>query len=325
VGGTLSDAAGDTGTWTYTLVVTGSTISQSAPTSATITISQSSGFADSLAPSSHDGAAVMYATTVTNANLAVSTTGGLTVVGAPLTAGDYTVSGTLSDSLGDTGTWTYTLTVLPAPAGGGGGGSGGGGGGGGGTTLKTQATLTLTSLEGQQGTPYQLTSSGGSGTGAVNYAVTNAGSANCSITGSTLNATAGGSCTVTVTKAADATYAVASSAPTSVTIDPAETTIPVNPPPAPMKPTPVTLTFAKGSTSLTLGDKSKLITLAHKLVSGASIRITYYSKGQVSLAKLRAQAVETYLKKIHAGAVNYSFQMKSTPKSDHVVVTTTKN
>lgn len=61
-----------------------------------------------------------------------------------------------------------------------------------------------------------LSATGGSGTGAVSYAVT-AGAASCSVTGSTLTATGVGTCTVTATKAADANYNAAS-ANTEVTV-----------------------------------------------------------------------------------------------------------
>jgi predicted membrane channel-forming protein YqfA (hemolysin III family) len=67
------------------------------------------------------------------------------------------------------------------------------------------------------GTALTLTSSGGSSTGAVTYAVTSVGTAGCWISGSVLNATRAGTCTVTVTKAADATYLAASSPATTVT------------------------------------------------------------------------------------------------------------
>ena len=83
--------------------------------------------------------------------------------------------------------------------------------------LKTQAALKLTSTSGTVGTALTLTSSGGSGTGAVTYGVTSVGTAACWITGSTLNATRAGTCTVTVTKAADTTYLVARSSATTVT------------------------------------------------------------------------------------------------------------
>ncbi|MCU0756878.1 MAG: DUF11 domain-containing protein, partial [Xanthomonadales bacterium] len=50
-----------------------------------------------------------------------------------------------------------------------------------------------------------LSTTGGSGTGAVSYAIT-AGAASCSLSGSTVSGTATGNCTVTATKAADANF-----------------------------------------------------------------------------------------------------------------------
>jgi hypothetical protein len=61
-----------------------------------------------------------------------------------------------------------------------------------------------------------LSTSGGSGSGAVSYAIT-AGASSCTVSASTLTAIAGGICTVTATKAADANYNSAS-ATTQVTV-----------------------------------------------------------------------------------------------------------
>jgi hypothetical protein len=81
-----------------------------------------------------------------------------------------------------------------------------------------QATLTLTSTHVIHGHSLTLTSSGGSGTGAVSYAVTTMGTAGCTVDGNVLKAIRIGTCTVTVTKAADSTYASAQSLATTVTI-----------------------------------------------------------------------------------------------------------
>lgn len=62
-----------------------------------------------------------------------------------------------------------------------------------------------------------LGSSGGSGSGAVSFAVTS-GAGYCSVAGATLTGTAAGSCTVTVTKAADADYE-ATTATVGVTVN----------------------------------------------------------------------------------------------------------
>ncbi len=82
--------------------------------------------------------------------------------------------------------------------------------------LLAQAPLTLTSTTGTVGTSLTLTSSGGSGTGAVTFSVTSTGTAGCVVAGNLLRAVNPGTCSVTVTKAADATYLAASSAATTV-------------------------------------------------------------------------------------------------------------
>ena len=66
-----------------------------------------------------------------------------------------------------------------------------------------------------------LSVTGGSGTGAVTYAITSAGTAGCSVFGTTLSYTTAGTCGVTATKAADANYNLKSSSETTFTISPA--------------------------------------------------------------------------------------------------------
>ena len=121
VSGTDSDTLGNTGIWSYTLTVSGGTITQTAPESNSTTTNGSGAFTDQLEPTTNGGSAVTFATTVTNPNLSVSPGGAVTTTTGQLAAGPYTVSGTDSDTLGDTGTWTYTLTVSfnppPSPTG----------------------------------------------------------------------------------------------------------------------------------------------------------------------------------------------------------------
>ncbi len=114
--------------------------------------------------------------------------------------------------------------------GGGGGGMGVGGananpGGAGGSgivivsyALPAQAALSITTTSAALGNTLTLATSGGTGSGAVTYAVTTAGTAGCSISGSTLSFTSAGTCTVTATKAAADGYASVSSSATTVTI-----------------------------------------------------------------------------------------------------------
>ena len=84
-----------------------------------------------------------------------------------------------------------------------------------------QAPLSVTSTTGTYGTPLTLTTSGGSGTGAVSYSVANGTASGCGTLGSELGSTSAGTCLVTATKAADSNYYAASSAQTTVTLDPA--------------------------------------------------------------------------------------------------------
>ncbi|CAB4604531.1 unannotated protein [freshwater metagenome] len=85
-------------------------------------------------------------------------------------------------------------------------------------SVSTQTPVVLTSTSGTYGADLTLATSGGSGSGAVTYAVTTAGTAGCSITsGTKLRATSAGTCTVTATKAASGLYSADSSIATTVT------------------------------------------------------------------------------------------------------------
>ncbi|MFM8867610.1 MAG: hypothetical protein ACKOFZ_04930, partial [Ilumatobacteraceae bacterium] len=83
-----------------------------------------------------------------------------------------------------------------------------------------QSTLSISSSTSMTyGSTLTLTTSGGSGSGAVTYAVTSSGTAGCSVSGSTLSATSVGSCTVTATKAADTNYASITSSTITFTVN----------------------------------------------------------------------------------------------------------
>ena len=83
-----------------------------------------------------------------------------------------------------------------------------------------QNALSVTTSQVTYGTSVVLGSSGGSGTGDVAYAVTNAGTASCSISLDTLTATGdvGSTCTITATKAQSTNYSVASSVARTITV-----------------------------------------------------------------------------------------------------------
>ena len=80
-----------------------------------------------------------------------------------------------------------------------------------------QAAVIVTTTAGTFGTPLQLQASGGSGTGALTFAVTDGQNTTCTLTGNILTASNAGTCIVTATFAADANFNSASSAATTVT------------------------------------------------------------------------------------------------------------
>lgn len=78
-----------------------------------------------------------------------------------------------------------------------------------------QAALSINQSSGTAGTPLPLTTTGGSGTGAVSYSATS-GTAGCTVNGTNLSATSAGTCAVTATKAGDSTYDPISSSATTI-------------------------------------------------------------------------------------------------------------
>ena len=108
--GTTSDANGDSGTFSYTLTVTGVSIDQ-ALTAGSVSTVGSANFVSQLLPYQNT-APVLYNQTSGSANVLVSASGAISTT-STLAAGTYTVSGTTSDANGDSGTFSYTLSIVP--------------------------------------------------------------------------------------------------------------------------------------------------------------------------------------------------------------------
>jgi hypothetical protein len=112
VSGTDADASNDTGTWTFTLVVSNGLLTQTSPTTATV--ADGTAYSGQLAVSGGDGT-VTYSETasLTAGQVVVTPSGGVTSL-ATLAPGTYAVDGTDVDTGDDDGTWAFTLTVSPA-------------------------------------------------------------------------------------------------------------------------------------------------------------------------------------------------------------------
>ena len=87
-----------------------------------------------------------------------------------------------------------------------------------------QAALSLVNTTVTLGSTLTLSTAGGSGSGLVSFVVSSAGSAGCSLSGAVLSVTSAGTCTVTASKAADDSYAAASSGSVTITVSAAPTT-----------------------------------------------------------------------------------------------------
>ncbi len=114
VAGTTIDAQGDAGTFSFTLTVSApTTITQAAPTAASVNTLASNVYNDQLFVNGANGAATFTQNAGAPAVLVSST--GLVTTSGVLKPGTYVASGTTSDAEGDTGTFAFTITVTAPP------------------------------------------------------------------------------------------------------------------------------------------------------------------------------------------------------------------
>jgi len=151
-------------------------------------------------------------------------------------------------------------------------------------TGTAQSALVVTSVTGTYGRPQILTTSGGSGGGAVSFVAANGTATGCTVTGTILTYASVGTCLVTATKAGDATYAFATSVATAVTV----TKLP--------RPGVLTLGYAGNTSALGGGAKNALVALSHKLTVQSHVTITGYAPGNLALARARAIVVSNFLR-----------------------------
>jgi hypothetical protein len=148
---------------------------------------------------------------------------------------------------------------------------------------RAQATLVLTSKRFIDGRSMNLTSVGGSGSGAVSYAVTDSGTAGCFIEGSVLKANRAGTCTVTVKKSADSLYDAATSSATTVTV-------------VPVRPRAMRMTSAvwTGQTVSTQIIGSEFYGLPRVLTSASGTRVSVlHDNGHVLTIRVRVKSHTT--------------------------------
>ena len=107
--GSVEDTLGDTGTWSFALKVVAIKLAQASPDTASNAVGNA--FTAQLEVTGAAGI-VTYAQSTGAPHLEVSSSGTIAAA-AGLALGTYGATGTVRDSLGDTGTWSFVLTVLP--------------------------------------------------------------------------------------------------------------------------------------------------------------------------------------------------------------------
>jgi hypothetical protein len=113
--GDVSDGGADTdGTWSFSLSVTGDTISQTSANTGSVDVNGSATYSKTLTVSGNNTTPVTFSvSSQTTPGLEInSSTGVITTTGTlPVSGSPYVISGTDSDSDGDSGSWSFSLSV----------------------------------------------------------------------------------------------------------------------------------------------------------------------------------------------------------------------
>ncbi len=146
-----------------------------------------------------------------------------------------------------------------------------------------QSPLAVTSLRGYYGRTLVLSTSGGSGTGTVSFAVANGSATGCALSGNTLSYTSTGTCLVTASKAGDGSYLSTTSTSTTVTIQ----RLPI--------PAATRVTFIANRSGLTATGRQAIVVLLSKLTNESTVTLIGYAPHNRTLARQRVAAVRQYL------------------------------
>jgi outer membrane protein OmpA-like peptidoglycan-associated protein len=146
-----------------------------------------------------------------------------------------------------------------------------------------QSPLAITSLRGYYGRTLVLSTSGGSGTGTVSFAVANGSATGCALSGNTLSYTSTGTCLVTASKAGDGSYLSTTSTSTTVTIQ----RLPI--------PAATRVTFTANRSGLTAAGRQAIVVLLSKLTNESTVTLIGYAPHNRTLARQRVAAVRQYL------------------------------
>lgn len=247
--------ATDAGNQNVALSGTGIASTQTVTWSPTTSIDTSTTSPSALATSSGDGAITYAVTSAGTTGCTVNnSTAALTFTGAGSCAITATAAATSSYAVAST-TVTFTVGLTSQPI----------------TLAAGSSTLAVYSST-------NLTTSGVLGTGQVTYAEDSSGAV-CSLDGSTLTATGVGTCAVTATVAADATYASASSASITITVQKSDQAVTWSPSNTSLLFTDSPVTPSSGATTEGDGAITYSVTSGSCTVDSDTGTLTYSSTG----------------------------------------------
>jgi len=175
-----------------------------------------------------------------------------------------------------------------------------------------QSALSVKTVSSFVGRTVTLSTSGGSGTGAITFAVVGGTAPGCVLSGASLRVSGPGTCVVVATKAGDATFAPTTSVSTTITFRAL-----VRP-----KPPVLTFSFAQENRVLTPAMRAAIAVLAHKLVRGASVIIQSFAFHNTALAQARALAVRSFL--VGRTPVHVTLRLVTTSHATITRIITTK-
>ena len=177
-------------------------------------------------------------------------------------------------------------------------------------TYKPQNYLYVTPHTGRLGTSLKLATRGGSGSGAISFRASNGSARGCKVTKGLLTARSAGTCIVTATKAADATYQPNSSLPTTVWLF------------LPSAPRAVTIRFFGDRSTLGASAQAELRSLAKRLIPGATLTVYGSSNGHATLERRQAAAIANFLKK--QVRINVKMKIVKGSSADELTVRTNR-
>jgi hypothetical protein len=176
-----------------------------------------------------------------------------------------------------------------------------------------QAVLHVVLAQGAAGSKLTLSTSGGSGSGAVAFVATDGSAHGCTIAGDVLTAATAGTCNVIATKAASAQYETTSSATVHIAFVSK----------VPVKSESIILHYANKSTAMGSSMRAATTVFSRRLVKGEVVTVRENDKGDVKVATTRLDALVALVRKSFSGVIHVQLDARSATSLNSVNIVAT--